>query len=209
MAAKEKNMENYTEFLNNFTDFIFPEDTPEPADVIFVPGNGYPQMAERAAALWREGYAPFVLPSGKYSVTLGHFSGVAANAKRYPGPYHTEWEFLADVLLKNGVPREAILKEDHATYTWQNAQFSRQVTDQAGISVRKAIICCRAHHARRCRMYYQLEYPNARILICPSKDTGVNRDNWYRSGEGIDAVLGEMERCGGQFHQILRELMNA
>ena len=62
-------------FLKNFTDFIFPEDTPEPADVIFVPGNGYPQMAERAAALWREGYAPFVLPSGKYSVTLGHFSG--------------------------------------------------------------------------------------------------------------------------------------
>ena len=68
-------MEKYTEFLKNFTDFIFLEDVLEPADVIFVPGNGYPQMAERAAALWKAGYAPFVLPSGKYSVTLGHFSG--------------------------------------------------------------------------------------------------------------------------------------
>ena len=191
-------MEKYTEFLKNFTDFIFLEDVLEPADVIFVPGNGYPQMAERAAALWKAGYAPFVLPSGKYSVTLGHFSGVAAKSELYPGPYDTEWEFLADVLMKNGVPREAVLREDQATYTWQNAQFSRKVTDGAGIPVRKAIICCRAHH--------QLEYPDARLMICPSRDTGVDRDSWYQSEAGIDAVLGEIERCGGQFHQILRDL---
>ena len=199
-------MEKYTEFMKNFTDFIFLEDVLEPADVIFVPGNGYPQMAERAAALWKAGYAPLVLPSGKYSVTLGHFSGVAAKSELYPGPYDTEWEFLADVLMKNGVPREAVLREDQATYTWQNAQFSRKVTDGAGIPVRKAIICCRAHHARRCRMYYQLEYPDARLMICPSRDTGVDRDSWYQSEAGIDAVLGEIERCGGQFHQILRDL---
>ena len=29
-------MEKYTEFLKNFTDFIFLEDVLEPADVIFV-----------------------------------------------------------------------------------------------------------------------------------------------------------------------------
>ena len=122
------------------------------------------------------------------------------------GDYRTEWEFIRDVLMKNGVPREAVLREDQATYTWQNAQFSRKVTDGAGIPVRKAIICCRAHHARRCRMYYQLEYPDARLMICPSRDTGVDRDSWYQSEAGIDAVLGEIERCGGQFHQILRDL---
>ena len=97
-------MRKYQGFLENFTDFIFLEDEPRQADVIFVPGNGYPQMAERAASLWREGYAPFVLPSGKYSVTKGHFSGVMAEKEKYPGPYATEWEFLADVLRKNGVP---------------------------------------------------------------------------------------------------------
>lgn len=200
-------MEEYTNFLKNFTDFIFLEDDLEPADVIFVPGNGYPQMAERAAALWKAGYAPFVLPSGRYSVTLGHFAGVAAREEQYPGPYETEWEFLADVLMKNGVPREAVLREDQATYTWQNALFSRKVTDRKQLVIRKAIICCRAHHARRCRMYYQLEYPDTRLMICPSGDTGVDRNNWYRSEEGIDAVLGEIRRCGDQFHQILRDIM--
>ena len=83
--------------------------------------------------------------------------------------------------------------------------FSRQVTDAAGIQVRRGIICCQSHHARRCRMYYQLLYPDTEFLVVPS-NTEVTKENWYRSERGIDLVLGEVERCGGQFHQILREL---
>ena len=36
---------------DDLTRQIFVEDRPEKADVIFIPGNGYPQMAERAAEL--------------------------------------------------------------------------------------------------------------------------------------------------------------
>ena len=66
----------YEKFLNYFTDYIFVKDEPQKADVIFVPGNGYPQMAAHAAELWKEGFAPYVLPSGRYSTVLGHFAGV-------------------------------------------------------------------------------------------------------------------------------------
>lgn len=197
--------ENYQRFLKNFTDFIFLEEQPEKADMIFVPGNGYPQMAERAAELWKNGYAPWILPSGRYSVVTGEFSGVLAKADIYQGQYETEWEFLKSVLLKNGVDEQAILKENQATYTYQNAIFSREVTDKKGISVKKGIICCKAQHARRCKMYYQLLYPKAKLLICPS-DVGINKENWYRSPNGIEEVLGEMERCGKQFHQIMKEI---
>ena len=48
----------YEEFLKQIEDFMFIEDKPEKADVIFVPGNGYPQMAEKAAELYRNGFAP-------------------------------------------------------------------------------------------------------------------------------------------------------
>ena len=34
---------------------------------------------------------------------------------------------------------------------------------------------------------------------------GISRDNWFLDGEKIDVVLGELERCGSQFHEILRE----
>lgn len=195
----------YSKFLSNFTDFIFLEDEPQVADVIFVPGNGFPQMAERAAQLWKNGYAPWVLPSGRYSVLTGRFAGVQAEVQKYSGKYETEWDFLYDVLIKNGVDGQAVLKENQATYTYQNAIYSRQVTDAADIEVKKAIICCKAQHARRCRMYYQLLYPETELMICPS-DVGINRENWFQTGEGIEEVLGEVERCGKQFHKIMREL---
>ena len=195
----------YSKFLSTFTDFIFLEDEPQVADVIFVPGNGFPQMAERAAQLWKDGYAPWILPSGRYSVLTGRFAGVQAEVQKYSGKYETEWDFLYDVLIKNGVDGQAVLKENQATYTYQNAIYSRQVTDAAGIEVKKAIICCKAQHARRCSMYYQLLYPETELVICPS-DVGINRENWFLTEEGIEEVLGEVERCGKQFHKIMREL---
>lgn len=200
-----KEQGKYQTFLDNFTEFIFEEDRPETADIIFVPGNGYPQMAEHAANLWKEGYAPYVLPSGRYSVLTGAFAGVQAFQEKYNEAYETEWEFLKTVLVKNGVDEQAVLKEDQATYTYQNAIFSREVTDRAGLQIRRAIICCKAQHARRCRMYYQLLYPETEILICPSV-VDISRKDWYQSEKGIEEVLGEVERCGKQFHQILREI---
>ena len=62
---REGKQRMYEEFLKQIEDFIFIEDKPEKADVIFVPGNGYPQMAAHAAELWKEGFAPYVLPSDR------------------------------------------------------------------------------------------------------------------------------------------------
>lgn len=45
----------YDEFLKQIEEFIFIEDKPEKADVIFVPGNGYPQMAEKAGRTLQAG----------------------------------------------------------------------------------------------------------------------------------------------------------
>lgn len=191
------------DFFREVEDFIFVENMPEKSDIIFVPGNGYPQMAEHAAELYREGMAPFVLPSGKYSITAGKFAGVLSDAGKYQGTYETEWEFLKDVLLCNGVPEQAILKEDMATYTWENACFSRSVTDRAGIKVRKAILCCKTHHARRALLYYQRAYPEAQILVCPCCVDGIDRENWRKSNEGIDAVTGEMTRIIRQFSLMM------
>lgn len=197
--------EKYKSFLDNFTEFIFVKDALKKADVIFVPGNGYPQMAEQAAELWKKGYAPWIVPSGRYSIVTGKFAGVLAHREKYMEEYETEWDFLKDVLVKNGVDERAVLKENQATYTYQNAIFSREVLEEKGIQVKRAIICCKEQHARRCKMYYELLFPEAEILICPV-DVGVNRENWFLCEEGIEEILGEVERCGKQFHKIIREL---
>ena len=193
----------YRKYLEDTEKFIFVENKPEKSDIIFVPGNGYPQMAERAAELYRKGLAEKILPSGKYSVVSGRFSGVMKKSDIYNGKYETEWDFLKNVLVKNGVPEEKILREDHATFTYENAIYSRQVTDQEGLEIRKAILCCKSYHARRCLMYYQLLYPDTVFYTVPVDADGILRDNWRESEEGIDAVTGELSRIVKQFSLML------
>mgnify|MGYP000489901698 CR=1 FL=1 len=118
----------YEKFLNYFTDYIFVKDEPQKADVIFVPGNGYPQMAAHAAELWKEGFAPYVLPSGRYSTVLGHFAGVQDLAEQYGGNYETEWEFLRTVLQKNGVPENSLLAFRRAVEHGYGAELDVHLT---------------------------------------------------------------------------------
>ena len=120
----------YEKFLKQITDFIFIDQEPQKADIIFIPGNGFPNPSERAAELYREGFAKKLLPSGHYSVVLGHFAGVLQKQELYQGKFETEWEFLQQVLVQNGVDKKDILKEDNATYTYENAIYSKKVTDK-------------------------------------------------------------------------------
>jgi len=193
-------------WIRDITDFIFLEDAPAPVDVIFIPGNGHALPSELAAQLYTSGYAPYVLPSGRYAIGTSGFAGQKSGLRIYEGEFDTEWAFMRRILIENGVPEHAILREDEATYTYQNAIFSRKRTDEMGLTISRAIICCMPVHARRARMYYETLYPDAELLVCPAKGADVTRDNWTQSENGIDTVLGEMERCGGQFHAILREI---
>ena len=193
----------YHKFIKEIEEFIFVEDQPQKSDIIFVPGNGYSQMAEKAAELYGEKYAPLILPSGKFSISVGKFAGVLSGQVKYTGPYETEWEFLKDVLMKNQVPERAILKEDQATFTWENAKLSRVVTDQAGINIKKALICCKNYHARRAVMYYQRAYPNTEFRVCPCCVDDITKENWRDSQKGITEVLAEVNRIVTQFSLMM------
>jgi uncharacterized SAM-binding protein YcdF (DUF218 family) len=132
-----------------------------------------------------------------YSKPVGHFTGDPA--------YRTEWEYLRDILMTEGVPDRAILREDQATFTWENAICSRHVLEKMNMKVKIAIIVCQAFHARRCYLYYKEQFPETELLICPVVTKGISRDNWFLDEDKIDVVLGEVERCGSQFHRIIKE----
>ncbi|MEE0713985.1 MAG: YdcF family protein [Blautia sp.] len=193
-------------FLNQITEFIFVEDKPEKSDVIFIPGSGFPQLAEEAAKLYHQGLVPYILPSGRYSVLNGKFAGVQEKKELYDGEYETEWEFLKEVLKKNHVSEEHILREDKAMYTYENAIYSRKVTDCLGMKIKKAILCCKPYHARRSLLYYQLLYPETQFFVRPIQDSDVKRENWYLTEKGIRLVFGEVQKIGEQFEDITREM---
>lgn len=189
--------------INDISNFIFINDKLKKADIIFVPGNSEPDMAEKAAQLYKDGLAPLILPSGKYSNTKGYFDGANCKNDIYKGRYETEYEFLKDVLIKNDVSSSSILKEDRAQYTYQNALFSKEVTNRLGLEIKRCIICCKSYHARRCLMYYEKVYQSAEIIICPVDIDNITKENWYKTKKGIDTVIGEFKRCAEQIETIM------
>ena len=73
------------------------------------------------------------------------------------------------------------------------------ITDNAGIEIKKALLCCKNYHARRALMYYQRAYPEVEFRVCPCCVDGVTKENWMNSEEGIQSVLGEVQRIVTQF----------
>ena len=188
-------------FFRDITEFIFLEDLPEKADLIIVPGNTWPQPARRAAALYHEGMAPYIVVSGRYSKGQQTFAGAACEGDRYKGVYMTEADFLTDVLIREGVPETAVLQERKAEFTLENARYIRRLLEEKKMTVKKALICCQAFHARRCRMYFEYVFQDTDVefLMCPAVTQEISRCSWMESQKGLDTVLGELRRCGEQF----------
>jgi hypothetical protein len=63
------------------SDFMFFETELGHSDVILIPGASHPQLMERAAMLYHQGIAPFILPSGGANLYVET----------------TEWEFLLNI----------------------------------------------------------------------------------------------------------------
>jgi uncharacterized SAM-binding protein YcdF (DUF218 family) len=189
--------------IKELTDFVFVEDNIEKADIIFVPGGSHPELGEYAASLWKQGYAPLVMPSGGVSIKTGKFNGVKAKQEIYNKYYTTDCEFLSDVLIMNGVSKSAIIGENQSSFTKDNAYFSRKVLDGKGIIIEKAIICCKNFHARRALMCYQFAFPEVEFRVYPTpyyeQDIDITKDNWYQTEAGIKRVLGELQRYSNQF----------
>lgn len=185
--------------IADITNFIFVSDEPQKVDAIFLPGGASPQQPEYAAQLYHQGYARWLIPSGGLSVKCDKWPGVRSKAEVYNGDYQSDCEFFTDVLLKNGVPAPAIIAEDKSGHTRDNAFLSRKAADESGVEIKTALIVCKAFHARRCLMLYQLAFPDTEIKACPVHCYNITKENWHKSEAGIDRVLGELARCGNQF----------
>lgn len=69
--------------VKSIGDFIFVENSPEQADIIFIVGGSFPELGEKAAELWKDGYAPICFVGGGVSAKTGAFSGPKSKADIY------------------------------------------------------------------------------------------------------------------------------
>ncbi|MDD6312748.1 MAG: YdcF family protein [Firmicutes bacterium] len=188
------------ELIEAITDFIFINRQPEQADCIFVPGGSNSAPAVLAARLYNEGYAPIVIPSGKGPYGVGRFSGDTDR-----GVFDTECDFYCSILSSEGVPSEAILREDKAEFTKENAILTRRLCDYKGFTVKKALLSVKSYHSRRAYTYYGMYFPEAEIIPVSVDIPGRGREDWYLSDKGIERICGEVSRMANQFVDFLKE----
>lgn len=193
--------------IEDISQYIFVSDELQKVDAIFLPDGSHPEQPEFAAQLYRAGYAKWMISSGGVSVKREKWPGVRSKAEIYDGDYHSDCEFFTDVLLKNGVSASAIIGEDKSGHTRDNAFFSRKVIEEKAIEIRTAMIVCKAFHARRCLMLYQMAFPNVSFIVCPVHCFNITKDNWYTTEAGTERVLGELSRCGNQFVEDIKNYL--
>ncbi|WP_297630464.1 YdcF family protein [uncultured Clostridium sp.] len=190
--------------IDDITNFIFVEDKPVEADIIFIPGASKYEISEKASELYIKGFAKKIMPAGKYSSKNNRFISENTKGTRYEGIYETDCEFCKKVLIDNGVAKEDIIEEDESTNTKENAFFSQRILEKEKIKVKKAIICCQAFHARRVLMTYSWAFPEVKFYIVPVNTQGISKGNWFENEYGISRVLGEVKKCGTYFDEYLK-----
>lgn len=142
---------------------------------------------QEAVRLYKRGFAPFILPSGAGNPNLLN--------------HDSEWQFLRDIGVSLGVPEEAILKEDQATNTFENARYSYDVLTEKDISIKRAILVCKAFHARRALLTYKYSFPlEVEFLVALVTDKrGIAKNNWYLDSESVRIVMEKVKKIGSYF----------
>lgn len=196
IASGSSEMEvNMRRGFEGITEFVFMEDQIEKADIILIPGSSRKELINRAVELYNAGYAKYILPSGGYN-------------KKLP-PYQTEYEFFREEAIKQGLPENAILKEDKASNTYENAKFSYEVCKKEGLKIDKAILVCKNYHSRRAYITYKINFSkNIEIIVQPIIDSKhITRENWMLDYEKRNLVLSEVEKIGKYFKDNIFSLI--
>lgn len=124
-----------------------------PSDLILALGSNDLRVAERAAELYLEGYAPRVMFSGNVGVLT---------RERFAKP---EAELFAELAIKRGVPADAILIEAASTNTGENLHFSRRRLAEMGLTPRRAILVQKPYMERRTFATCAKVWPELEALV--------------------------------------------
>lgn len=110
------------------------------SDCIFVLCSHDLRVAEYAAKLFLENWAPYIIFSG----------GIAhKNDLLNTGWNKTEAEMFADVVIKIGVPKDKIILEKEATNTGENVLFTKKLLKERGFNFDSFIIVHKPYMERR------------------------------------------------------------
>lgn len=125
----------------------------EKADCILVLGSRDTRVAERAAEIYLQGWAPLLIFSGG----LGRLTKDLWS--------NTEAELFAKIALLKGVPEKDILIENRSTNTGENILFTRQLLHEKGLGPQRFILVQKPYMERRTYATFQKQWTGKTVYV--------------------------------------------
>jgi len=125
----------------------------EKSDCILVLGSHDTRVAERAAELFLEGWAPLLIFSGG----LGRLTdGVFAE---------TEADKFAAIAVDKGVPAQSILIENRSTNTGENIIFTKALLKEKNLNPESFIVVQKPYMERRSFATFKKHWPYKKLIV--------------------------------------------
>ena len=146
------------------------DEKPEKSDVIVMlsDDNLGGDRATRAAELFKSGFAPRIMASG-----------------RYLRPYASMAELEQHDLVNRGVPASAIVPLTH--YAEDTREEAMAISQQLAVrGWRHVIVVTSSYHTRRARYICERLFPAGTVLrMAAARDSEYNADSWWETREGV------------------------
>ena len=143
-------------------DYHFLRQPLQKADCIFVLGSHDPSVADYAAQLYHEGYAPAIIFSGGVTRPPGELRNTVPK---------TEAEAFFDIAVQQGVPADAILLENKATNTGGNFICTIELLKEKQLDFKSFILVQKPYMVRRTYATAKVQFPGFDFVVTALPDT--------------------------------------
>lgn len=151
--------------------FLALSQSPQQADTIIVLSGGQGRV-EKAAELYQAGFASsLILTNGLESKMLS-------------------------IATSSGIPQDAILLENAALSTYQNAEYTLPIMKEHGYT--SAIVVSSDFHMRRVKLLFDRVYKGSGIeLTYVSSETSYNASRWWSNHRSRETTFNEYVKMVG------------
>jgi uncharacterized SAM-binding protein YcdF (DUF218 family) len=161
--------------------FLVVDEPLQPAAAIVVLAGQMPQRETEAAAIYRDGWAPRVVlvPGADQSITH-------AGAR----PANPDWQVRRDLLVRLGVPAEAItIADGGATGTREELELAQQVIPA---TAERVILVSSKFHTRRVLLAWQQTAPaSLPAIVRVARRDPFDPDGWWLDAQMRAVVMHE------------------
>ncbi|MED3561005.1 YdcF family protein [Bacillus xiapuensis] len=160
--------------------FLVYDDVIHKSDAIIVLSGDRGERVERAAELYQKGYAKYFVISG----------GIV---------YHdvTMAQLMKEHAIQLGIPEKAIIMEDRADSTYENAYFTKKVIKS--YPIHSAIVISSNYHMKRVKMIFDREFKDTglKLFYTGAKDQYFSKTRWWSNNKSIMITITEYIKMVG------------